>query len=105
VKIACHIEYQEFEGWYKPNGQKILTHSSNHNIRVEENPEQNEWVLVLTNVETGGTYKCRGAMTKDRFRLRVKCKYTSAALACTGRVHLTIINQENLEKFLFFWFH
>lgn len=74
VRIGCHVEYQEFEGWYKPNGQRISTLSKTANIRVEKNPKKNEWVLVLTMIEVGGTYICRGAMTKDHFRLRIKCK-------------------------------
>lgn len=76
IRISCRLEYQQFEGWYGPSGQRIMSQSETDNVYYHKDANRPEWFLSIkkVHVKDGGTYTCRGTMTMDVHRLHIACE-------------------------------
>lgn len=76
IRISCRLEYQQFEGWYGPSGQRIMSQSETDNVYYHKDANRPEWFLSIkkVHVKDGGTYTCRGTMTIDVHRLHIACE-------------------------------
>ncbi|PFX24083.1 neural cell adhesion molecule 2-like [Stylophora pistillata] len=69
--VTCTVTGETFIGWYKPDGTKVLT-SSSEKIYVETTGTKYTLKITAVKVSYGGTYTCRGSSNSKSLRVHVE---------------------------------